>query len=480
MVRQSPQNPLIAIIGATGTGKSKLAVELALRFNGEIINGDAMQMYQGLPIITNKITTEERKGVPHHLLGCVGLEDEAWRVGVFRSKALGIIEEIRSRGNVPILVGGTHYYTQALLFNDAVIDDDNGVDHEKGLTSIELREKWPILEGSTEDMLAVLEEVDPLMAERWHPNDRRKIRRSLEIWLQRGRKASDIYLEQQTRRLGDAIPADERLRDFDTDLVEAEVSERQEQPQGRFQALVLWTHASPDVLKACLDTRVDDMLRNGLLSEVDSMEQFYSQQVSNGHPIDKTRGIWVSIGYKEFEEYNKALLSGGTEDKILHLMKLEATEQTKAATRQYAKRQVRWIRIKLVHAVKDAGMIENMFLLDGSDLTRWSEDVEHPAISLSEKFLEGGDLPNPESLSRAAQEILAPKRDFDMSKRRDLWVKKTCDVCATTVVSEDDWARHMKSRRHRRAVKSNIKKLASSMKVESTEGDTYDEQDSPI
>ena len=69
----------------------QLAVEIARKFNGEIINGDAMQLYHGLPVITNKITTEETKGVPHHLLGCIGLEEETWTVGKFVNKALGVV-----------------------------------------------------------------------------------------------------------------------------------------------------------------------------------------------------------------------------------------------------------------------------------------------------------------------------------------------------------------------------------------------------
>lgn len=113
MAISSPINPLIAIVGATGTGKSqvglpcgldlalyihitndaclKLAVELASRFNGEIISGDAMQLYDGLPIITNKITPEEMNGIPHHLLGCVKLEEEPWTVGAFTRNALRVV-----------------------------------------------------------------------------------------------------------------------------------------------------------------------------------------------------------------------------------------------------------------------------------------------------------------------------------------------------------------------------------------------------
>ena len=106
-----PHKPLIAVVGATGTGKSQvcgtciayyytkltstdscqLAVELALKFNGEVMNSDALQLYEGLPIITNKITEDERKGVPHHLLGCVGLKQQTWRADIYVKKALDTV-----------------------------------------------------------------------------------------------------------------------------------------------------------------------------------------------------------------------------------------------------------------------------------------------------------------------------------------------------------------------------------------------------
>lgn len=441
-------------------------MELALRFNGEIINGDAMQMYSGLPIVTNQITLEERKGVPHHLLGCVGLEDETWMVGVYRKRALKIIEEIKARGKIPILVGGTHYYTQALLFDNGFIDDTTRADEGTGLNVSEDGNKWPILNDSTENMLAVLREVDPLMAEKWHPNDRRKIRRSLEIWLQHGRKASDIYRDQRAVKPNGTAPLDGDLQGIHTEIVDFKDSTCEGTPQVRFETLILWTHASPDVLNARLDKRVDDMNCNGLLSEVTSMDQFHREQVMKGHLVDKTSGIWVSIGYKEFERYIHALRSGEAESQVLDALKQEAIEQIKTATRQYSKRQVRWIRIKLMHAVIDAGMSDNMFLLDGSDLARWSEMVEQPAVHLSKMFLEGEGLPDPKTLSEAAKNLLMPKREYDMSNRIDLWVKKTCDICATTVVTEDEWTRHVKSRRHKRATKSHDKKVARTLDVD--------------
>lgn len=89
-------------------------MEIAKRHGGEIVNADAMQLYEGLPVVTNKITTSEQQGIPHHLLGCIGLKEETWTVGKFVKEALTVIEEIRSRGRLPIVVGGTHYYTQAV------------------------------------------------------------------------------------------------------------------------------------------------------------------------------------------------------------------------------------------------------------------------------------------------------------------------------------------------------------------------------
>ena len=426
-------------------------------------------MYQGLPIVTNQITLEERKGVPHHLLGCVGLEDAAWSVGVYRKKALKIIEEIKARGRTPILVGGTHYYTQAILFNNVFVDDNTGVNESEGSSAVDACKKWPVLDESTENMLAVLREVDPLMAERWHPNDRRKIRRSLEIWLQHGRKASEVYQDQQALRSTALTPTDGYSQGIKAEILESKDSIYEQSPQARFQTLVLWTHASPDILKERLDNRVDDMHCKGLLSEVSSMDECYCEQVKKGQVVDKTSGIWVSIGYKEFERYNIALRSGDTANEVLDALKLEAFEQIKTATRQYSTRQVRWIRIKLLHAVRDAGMTESMFLLDGSDFARWSENVEQPALHLSKRFLEGEGLPDPKTLSQAAHELLTPTREFDMSNRRDLWVKKTCDLCATTVVTESEWTQHMQSRRHRKAMKSHEKTSARSLYVDTAQ-----------
>ncbi|KAF2005667.1 tRNA isopentenyltransferase [Amniculicola lignicola CBS 123094] len=460
MAKAPPVRPLVAIVGATGTGKSDLAVEIARKFDGEIVNGDAMQLYEGLPIITNKVTQDEMKGVPHHLLGCIKPEEETWTVGKFVANALGVIDEIRSRGKLPILVGGTHYYTQSLLFQDGLSDEPIVKDDEN-------REHLPILDEPTDIILEKLKEVDPVMAERWHPSERRKIMRSLEIYLRTGKPASQVYDEQRARN---SAASD------GTGLEEG--GPVRSGPSLRFPTLVFWVDAARDILTSRLDARIEKMLGKGLLSEVETLSNFRTAfEERLGCPVDITRGIWVSIGYKEFLDYQSALQTGSISEKELVKLKTSAIEKTQAATRQYAKRQIQWIRIKLLNALSSAGQKSCMFLLDGSDLSLWEDHVLTPARDVTSKFISGEALPEPTELSDAAREMLNPKRDYDLSQRPDLWEKKICDVCGTLSVTPNDWEQHNKSRAHRRAVvgkkKRDLKKQRSQGEARPNEIDNF-------
>ena len=428
-------------------------MSLAGRFRGEVINGDALQLYNGLPVVTNKIPVRDRKGVPHHLLGCVELDEEPWQVGKFVEQARRAIREVKSRGNLPILVGGTHYYTQALLFKDVVVD--GGDDGEDRYIPPEDEEKtWPILGASTEDMLEKLREVDPHIAVRWHPKDRRKIRRSLGIWLKTGRKASDIYDEQRQRRA--------------TNAVELGESHGADNGQGkntgddnfsttstllRFPTLILWVHAPSDVLTPRLNERVENMMNDGLLSEIELMQASLRNQEARGCTVDQTRGIWVAIGYKEFTGYLSALNAGDVNPKELEATKKEAIERTKVATRQYAKRQIRWIRLRLLRTLRENGLADRMYILDGSDLSQWSTAVENMACDLTASFLEGTNLPEPSQLSGAAREMFSADNGADTPKGQDFQARH-CHLCETTLMTERQWVEHLKSRKHRKIEKA--------------------------
>jgi tRNA dimethylallyltransferase len=402
-----------------------------------------MQMYEGLPIITNKITVEEQQGVPHHLLGFIPLDEEPWRVGLFKKRAGQIIREIRSRGRLPIVVGGTHYYTQSLLFDDTLVTEQSDAEEQAqlDLTNQEVVERYPILEGPTEAMIERLQEVDPVMAARWHPQDRRKIRRSLEIFLRTGKKASDIYAEQKKRKM----------------LVEKKDAE--EDPDSRPVAelastLLFWVHAESNILKDRLDARVDKMMDAGLLKEVISMNEYLKNQENAGLSVDRTRGVWQSIGWKEFEPYFKALDSEMTSQEEYDTLCSSSIERVQTATRQYAKRQIRWIRLKLIHALSEDDALDMLYLVDGTDLSRWSENVSDPATDITRGFLEGNELRPPRELSTAALEFLSPP---DPSNQPAVDFRQECELCHMTAVTEIQWQTHLKSRRHRALVKKKQK-----------------------
>jgi tRNA dimethylallyltransferase len=366
------------------------------------------------------------------------------RVGSFKKRAGAVIREIRRRGKVPILVGGTHYYTQSLVFGDVLVggegkdEEGKGSGEEGGEMSVEeINRKWPILEDTTENMLEKLREVDPVMADRWHPKDRRKIRRSLEIFLMSGKKASDIYKEQLERK-------NSKHEEFTGDGVDLS------------STLFFWIHAESSVLKKRLDSRVDNMLQNGLLGEVKTMDHFFHEQESQtAQTIDRTRGMWISIGYKEFEPYLQALNSGtATEEEMKTAFEL-SIEQTKAATRQYARRQTRWIRLKLLPALKEENALRQLYLLDGTDVSQFENDVLNPAIKITEDFLAGKKLPTPETVCGAAKEILG-ENEIQLVKSE--WPRKECEFCGVVAVTEVQWDTHLKSRRHRGLLKKMAKR----------------------
>lgn len=393
-------------------------------------------MYDGLPIITNKITTDERKGVPHHLLACVNLKEPTWTVAKFVPEALRIIKEIRNRGRLPILVGGTHYYIQSLLIQESLIDND-GEAYEESISA-----KIPILEEPTEVILARLREVDPVMANRWHPGDRRRIQRSLEIYLNTGKRASDIYASQN-------LPTP--LSDTDGSPVKVPQSSL------RFEPLVFWMYAPNEVLHPRLDGRVLEMMKTGLLDEVASLSDLRTSLETEIFPLDVTRGIWISIGYKEVEQYEIALRAGES-DETLERLKQEAIDRIQTSTRQYAKQQIRWIQSKFITAMTRASADKSIFLLDGSDVSQWDAQVSTPAVEVASKFLEGANLPDPMAFAGPYQDKLQP-RGLDLPHNRELWENKTCDVCNVVATTEDLWQKHIQSNRHNKALASRRKWL---------------------
>lgn len=455
MASAIPHEPMLVIIGATGTGKSKvsqpyshsspfaycysqLAVELATRFNGEIINGDAMQMYKGLPIITNKIPEHERRGIPHHLIDFIDFEEEPWTVTHFVREAQKAVQEIRSRGKLPILVGGTHYYTQSLLFRDSLVNTPANQDASK---TEQDETEWPILSASMEEIYAQLEEVDPVMAKRWHPKDRRRVQRSLEIWLQTGRKASDVYQDQVDLKRSSSPGCEDNGSEMEEVLTPCE--------HLRYPSVIFWLHAQDDVLKARLNDRVHAMVASGLFEEAFEMSNFYTQQLSNARTLDLDKGIWVSIGYKEILPYIAAFRTGGYSQDELSRIRDECVDAVMAKTRRYAKRQIRQIRLTFMDFLAKASSLDRLFLLDCTDLDRWTEMVSEPGERIADAFLTNRCLPEPGSLSELASAVLASARAkpgiAEVFARR-------CTMCDRLMMTEHEWNAHLKSSGHKKVI----------------------------
>lgn len=412
-------------------------MELATRFNGEIINCDAMQMYKGLPIITNKIPLNEQDGIPHHLLGFIDVKEKPWSVQHFVKQSSRIIDEIRARGKLPILVGGTIYYTFSLLFEHAILsptdveDTNASVQESVGKSD----QDFPVLSASTEEIFAKLKEVDPDMAKRWHPNDRSKIRRSLEIYLKTGRKASEIYADQRGATSGETDPALEGIIP-------------QHRMPLRYPSLLLWLEAEDDVLKQRLNDRVDQMIESGLCGEVLQMASL-EQDLSQDEHVDLTNGIWASIGYKEMKPWVEAQRNLSDNDAERSTLKNDGIEAVKASTRRYAKRQNRFVRIRLADALKAAGRLDMLFLLDCTDLTRWDPSVTRLAETITTAFLTGHELPSAGSLSQLAKHMFSQIHNNGNGTVRGA---KTCEVCNKTLMTEKEWTGHLASRGHKKVV----------------------------
>ena len=263
---------LLVIVGATAVGKTKLSIELAKALNGEIVNGDALQVYRDLNVATAKVTTREARGIPHHMLSFLK-PNESLTVVEYRNQALKVIQDITTRGKVPILVGGTMYYVQSLIW-PSLIDEETtfktNEDHNETFQGVGEMKEVDDDHDNDSNIYEELRKIDPDMAERLHPNDTRKIRRSLEIFHKHGRRHSELIVEQHRR---DAAM------------------------QPRFDCHALWLDCSPKIHEERVSKRIRGMLDDGLLDEV---ERLWSMIRSDDKAQHILGGATQAIGFKEF------------------------------------------------------------------------------------------------------------------------------------------------------------------------------------
>ena len=277
---------VLCVVGPTATGKTKMGVALAKRFDGEVVSVDSMQLYRGMTIGTAAPTQEEMEGIPHHMVA-VADPAESWSAARYVHEADACVQDILRRGKLPVLVGGTGLYLDALI---------RGTDFAAGSQGTELRRQLQrrARQEGVETLLEELRRIDPAAAQKLHLRDEKRIIRALEVWYETGRTITEH--DRQERQ---------RPPKYDALYIGLDFLDRQD-------------------LRDRIDKRVDTMVEQGLLEEVETL-------LASGLPRDAT--ALQAIGYKQF-----LAVAEGT------ATRQEAIEEVKLRSRQYAKRQLTWLR----------------------------------------------------------------------------------------------------------------------------------------
>ena len=276
---------LVVLTGPTAVGKTKLSIELARRIGGEIISADSMQVYKHMDIGSAKIRPEEMEGIPHFLVDELEPSEE-FNVVVFQQKTKQYMQEIYERGHIPILVGGTGFYIQAVLYDINFSEDDNNHQIREELETL-ARDK------GAEYMHEELKKIDPASADAIHANNVKRVIRALEYYKLTGQKISEHNEEQ-----------------------------RQNESPYNFSYFVLNDHR--ELLYERIDKRVDEMVTEGLVEEVTRLKEL---------GYDRSYVSMQGLGYKEIFSY--------LEDEI---SLAEAIYIIKRDTRHFAKRQITWFK----------------------------------------------------------------------------------------------------------------------------------------
>ncbi|CAH8486995.1 unnamed protein product [Schistosoma curassoni] len=483
------QLPVIAICGATGTGKSKLAVSLANVFGGEVVNFDALQLYSGIDIATNKISHVECLGVPHHLIGIYPPEfGHRYDVHSYRDICLPLIENIRNiRKKLPILVGGTHYYLEAILWQDFLASKRTIFDATSGFDS-------EVSFGHPLECYDLLRTLKPDVAAQLHPNNVRKVKKALLDVLK-----GSIQTKTQTE-------LNENIENVD---LGKQVLNRSIKPRYPGESLILWLDCASDVLNTQLNKRVNRMLDSGLVDELDTFldkvnvlpDRFSETETSDTPDIAKRtrveklralfaqelesisdpmtrRGLLQSIGLKEFSDY-LALLPEERDTIEANTLLKQATENVKTATRQYARRQVSWIRNRFLRRPVEGSIpvyrIDVTDFLNSESPDIWNKTIIAPTVRLVyNELIKINDLlfenlKNndylkslldicPENSCPKAESLLLPKSFTESNNNNNS--PFICSICSNRIFTQiDGWEAHLKSRSHQKRAAKYKKRL---------------------
>ncbi|MFA6053179.1 MAG: tRNA (adenosine(37)-N6)-dimethylallyltransferase MiaA [Methylobacter sp.] len=285
-MKNQPNPPAIFLMGPTASGKTALSVQLAKALDGEIISVDSALVFKGMDIGTAKPTLEERGGIPHHLIDILD-PAESFSTGQFRNRALALMEDITRRGKIPVLVGGTMLYFNALNSGLAVLPEAD--------EAIRARLDQDLERLGKEILHQRLTKIDPEAAARIHPNDPQRVQRALEVYEISGKPLTSFFTEAQAQDI----------------------------PYRRIKLII--APQDRKILHDIIAQRFRQMLEQGFIEEVEAL-------YLRGDLSDKMPSI-RAVGYRQVWSY----LQGECDLETM-------TEKAIAATRQLAKRQFTWLR----------------------------------------------------------------------------------------------------------------------------------------
>lgn len=279
------KQPLVVLTGPTAVGKTELSISLAKQINGEIISADSMQVYTKMDIGTAKIKKEEMDGVKHYLIDVLD-PSEDFNVVRFQTMAKQAMEEIYAKGKIPIVVGGTGFYIQALLNNINFDDNDADTSYREELEAL-------VKEKGAEYLHNMLREVDEKSAEAIHTNNSKRVIRALEFYHQTGKRMSE-HNEEESKK------------------------------ESAYNSAYFVLNCDRELLYNRINKRIDLMVEEGLLEEVQALkEEGYSRDLVS----------MQGLGYKEILAYLEGEISL---DEAIYILKRD--------TRHFAKRQLTWFR----------------------------------------------------------------------------------------------------------------------------------------
>lgn len=431
------QRPIIVLLGATATGKTRLSLELAQRFNGQIISADSMQVYKELDITTAKATPAERAAVPHHMLNVCDIGTRDFTVIDYRNRALPIVERLLADHTMPIIVGGTNYYIESLLWH--VLLAERGKRAMSGDEITRALGADPYDPANPRQLYDLLVGIDAELAKGLHLNDDRRIRNALETYITTGRTKSEHFARQRSLPGSSDLGGPLRFR----------------------HVLGFWLRSDLSALDARIDRRIDSMVARGMLPEI---RRCYDAVKADG--IDTERGIMQTIGFKEFLPYLTkyddrdgfdaeitALIrgrGGGLSGQKRFVVKSRISEGLKELercldvqrdqTKRYSRDQIQWIRNRFL--ADNGRCVPPIYELDTTNVDGvWERTIFSKAEHIIQSYMDGAECEHrPMDRIRAKEEIT-----FE------------CAVCQRQFVGDYTFERHMKSQTHKKQLKLQTK-----------------------